>query len=93
MNTTPQPKQNLRFVHWDEPLPRATAKARRKEEIKCLKVRIDRLREELSDLRKLPLPTTVRRQRCFRPGEPGYDEAPDTFNPEDYQGVLTWMIK
>ena len=91
MNTTPQEKPHIKYVHWDEPFPREKAEEKRLEELDYLKRRITNIRREYADLLNAPLQTTVRKSKFLRPGDDGYDEAPDIFVVENYQGEINWL--
>lgn len=87
-----------RYIYRTVPLSEERAKEIRNREIESelaeieyRKQQIKESEEHLATLRIAPLDTTREEQISLNPGDPGYDEAPALFCPENYQGDVEWV--
>jgi hypothetical protein len=86
-----------RYIYQDQPLTGEEARKIHAKRISCAKETLSDLRTqvseaeaELSEALGSPLPTHKRVQIVLEPGDAGYDEAPVSFSPENYQGDFSW---
>lgn len=93
-----QPQPSTRYTYETVPLTPEEAQALRTEranallaEARVLEERARELRDERALLIRSPLPTTRTVQRELHPGDEGYEDAPDHFDPARYQGNVTWL--
>lgn len=89
-----------RYRYVDEtltPEQAAELKARAVEhaewDVARLESELHEARVELFEIKDSEPPKTYRRQIAVEPGEAGYDELPDVFDPVNYQGDIKWLNK
>ena len=89
---------NTRYVYKTVPISEERAKEERAsqiqdecDEIEYFKSQIQECEDHITHLKSEPLPTTREEQIILNPGDPGYDEAPALFRPENYQGEFKWI--
>ena len=79
---------STRYTYTKEPLPRQDAIALKEAEILGCRARVRLAEEELLEAITRPLQKTRTIQHAFEPGDPGYEVAPERFDPTKYQGDL-----
>lgn len=87
-----------RYVYKDIPLTEEEARRKHLDAIDSARENLASLRQALEEAQadyyaalEKPLPTTRRVQVTLLPGDAGYDEAPASFDPINYQGDAAWM--
>ncbi len=90
--------EDLRYKYEQRPITEAEAHVVRNrvidqytEEIAYRKSQIEQCEKRIAELRVEPLATHIEIQITLKPGDDGYDEAPPTFSPKQYQGDFKWV--
>lgn len=86
-----------RYVYKDIPLTEEEARRKHLDAIDLSREKLITLRQALVEAQaeyyaalERPLPTTRRVQVTLFPDDAGYDEAPASFDPNNYQGDAAW---
>jgi hypothetical protein len=78
--------KQTRYRYKTVPLARKEAIKRKKREIEYAKARLTRAESDFRHACRTPLETEIEIQESVEPGEPGYDELSDVFEPDRFQG-------
>ena len=81
---------NTRYRHTEYTITEKEARKHRRDELDRIRAEIENLKSQMREVREAPLNLNRWKYEPVNPGEPGYEDLNEPFDPRLYQGETRW---